>query len=409
MTINKFLPFAFIYFFLNSVGLPFGLTWMALFAPFFYVWVLLTRKKEILLPFFAILLPFIIVHIAFVGVELNIYLVSLLNIVMVYIFCQAFYTFLKVCPDSEKIFRWLLITNFIFCLIGIVFYFTPWHELFWISQHLTKGVTDFKRFRLFSYEASYYATLFSPLFFFFLLQYLLRQNRIRGYKLLPMLFLPLILSFSLGVIGAAFLAFIFTAILHTRQLMVKRRVVNMVVNIGSVAVIAIMVLVFYFRHNPFFTRLLNIFSGQDTSAKGRTSDAFILARNMLADKNEWWGIGVGQVKLQGHDLIQGYYLYNIDFVASIPNGMAEMLAIFGWLGFGLKLFIEISLFFFTRVWTNYYRLLLFFFMFIYQFTGSFVTNLAEYVIWILAFTNVFAQFDVRSYRREATAASISSS
>jgi hypothetical protein len=94
-------------------------------------------------------------------------------------------------------------------------------------------------------------------------------------------------------------------------------------------------------------------------------------------------------------MIQGYYLYNMDFVATIPNAMAEMLAIFGWVGVMLKLTIEIGLFFLTKVWTNYYRLLLFFFVFIYQFTGSFVTNIAEYIIWILAFTNVFRQFDVR--------------
>jgi hypothetical protein len=48
------------------------------------------------------------------------------------------------------------------------------------------------------------------------------------------------------------------------------------------------------------------------------------------------------------------------------------------------------------VWTNYYRLLLFLFVFIYQFTGSFITNVAEYVIWILAFTNTFHQFDVKA-------------
>jgi hypothetical protein len=45
------------------------------------------------------------------------------------------------------------------------------------------------------------------------------------------------------------------------------------------------------------------------------------------------------------------------------------------------------------VWRNYYRLLLFTFIFIYQFTGSFITNVAEYVIWIMAFTPVFREFD----------------
>lgn len=399
MRINRFLPFAFIYFFLNSLGLPFGLTWMALLAPFLYMWVVLQRKKEILLPFLIILLPFIFIHITLVGVELKTYAISLLNIIMVYVFCQAFYTFLKVCSDPEKIFRKILIINFIFCFIGIIFFFTPWDHIFWINQELTKGVRDFRRFKLFSYEASYYATLFIPIFFFYLLQYFFKQNRISNLLLLPMLFLPFILSFSIGVIGAGALAVAITTLVYLRELLVKRRVLNAIINIGAIVVAALFILVLYFRHNPLFTRVLNIISGTDTSAKGRTEDSFILAIRMLEEKNEWWGIGVGQIKLLGHDIIQGYYLYNMEFVATIPNAMAETLAIFGWCGFLLKLFIELFLFIYTKVWTNYYRLMLFIFIFIYQFTGSFITNLAEYVIWILAFTNVFEQFDVKTNKK----------
>ncbi len=402
MRINKFFPFVFIYFFLNSLGLPFGLTWMALLGPFFYIWVLLERKKEILLPFLAILLPFIVMHIAVVQVELTTYAVSMLNILMVYFFCQAAYTFFKQCHNPEAIFRKLLIINFIFCLIGIIFYFTPWDYLFWIEQGFTRDVKNFRRFKLFTYEASYYATVFIPVFFFYLLQYVFRQNSIKSYLLLPMLFLPLILSFSFGVIAAALLSGIIATIFYARQLLVKRRIVNMFINIIVLVGASAAVLVLYFRNNPIFTRLGNIFSGDDSSAKGRTEDSFRLALRMLEEKNEWFGIGVGQVKLVGHDIIQGYYLYSMDFVAAIPNAMAETLAVFGWLGFLLKLLLEIAFFFFTRVWSNYYRLLLFFFMFIYQFTGSFITNMAEYVIWILAFTNVFSQFDVKFAQRERT-------
>lgn len=394
MRINRFLPFALIYFFLNSVGLPFGLTWMVLLAPFFYVWVTLKRKMEVVLPFLLILLPFIFMHTAIVGLDMKTYLVSLLNIVMVYVFCQAFYTFLKVCQDPELIFRKILIINFAFCLIGIIFYFTPWDHLFWIRQELTEGIKEFRRFKLFTYEASYYATLFIPIFFFYFLQYIFHQNTIRSGWLLLMLFLPFFLSFSIGVIGAGMLSIILTVLLYPRQLLVKRRVVNAMINFGAVMASVLFILVFYFRQNPLFKRLLNISSGADTSAKGRTEDAFILAGKMLEQRNEWWGIGAGQIKLLGHDLIGGYYLYNKDFVAALPNAMAETLAIFGWWGFLLKLGLEISLFFLTRVWSNYYRLMLFIFIFVYQFTGSFITNLAEYVIWILAFTPLFHQFDV---------------
>jgi hypothetical protein len=409
MKFNKYFPFAALYFFVNALALPFGLTYTTLLAPFFYCWILLTRKKDVLLPFFALLLPFFLLHWFVVGVDRMSYFISLLNLTGVYIFCQAVYTFFKVAKEPEKVFKRILVINFIFCFLGIIFYFTPWDELFWIRQRLTRDVLDFRRFRLFTYEASHYATMFIPLFFFYLLQYVFRQNTIKSAWLLPMLFLPFILSFSTGVILTAILAGILTTLTWLRQLLTKRRILNLWLN-GIAAISFILVfLVLFYRDNPLFTRLSNIFSGADSSSKGRTSEAFILAQKMLEGKSEWWGIGLGQVKIVGHDIVQGYYLYNMEFVATIPNGMAETLAIFGWVGFSLKLLIEIGLFFITKVWSNYYQLMLFFFMFIFQFTGSFITNIAEYVIWILAFTNVFSQFNVRISQRPATTATITAS
>jgi hypothetical protein len=120
----------------------------------------------------------------------------------------------------------------------------------------------------------------------------------------------------------------------------------------------------------------------------------MLAGKLLKEKNEYWGIGPGQVKVLGQDLIRGYYLYEPGTPVAIPNAVAETWALFGWAGLLLRFTIEAGLFFYTKVWSNYYRLLLFIFMFIYQFTGSYITNPAEYVIWILAFTRVFKEFDV---------------
>src|SRR5438477_966011 len=174
MKLNKYFPFAFVYFFINSIALPFGLTYTAILAPLFYIWIISERKKEILFPFVVILAPFILVHVLYVDVIRKVYFYSLLNMVLVYIFCQAVYTFLRACNDIEKIFRRLLIINFVLCLVAIILYFTPWHQIMWIEQDLTKGVKDFRRMKMFTYEASYYATLFVPIFCFYLLQYLFR-------------------------------------------------------------------------------------------------------------------------------------------------------------------------------------------------------------------------------------------
>ena len=396
MKINRYFPFAFIYFFVNSLALPFGLTYTAVLSPLFYWWVITTRKREILLPFFVCLTPFLIMHLT-LGVEPKSYMISVLNFTAVYIFCQAFYTFLKNCNDPEKIFRKLLVINFVLCLIAIPVYFTSYDDLLWMESSFTQGIRNFKRLKLFTYEASYYATLFTPLFFFYFVQIILKQNKINSLLLLVMLFLPYILSFSIGVIASVMVAVILTYILYFKTLTRKRRTLSILMLSLVLSATALAVVLVFFPENSLFVRLENIFSGHDTSGKGRTSDAFILANQILEKKSAAWGVGPGQIKILGGDIVRSYYLYDLDYnTIAIPNAAAETLAIFGWVGLCIRILIELTLFFYTKVWKNYFRLLLFLFIFLYQFTGSFITNVAEYVIWILAFTNAFPQFDVRS-------------
>lgn len=409
MKVNKYFPVVLIYFFVNSLFLPFGLTYTSLLAPLFYIWILLARKKEVVLPFLLVLLPFICVHLFFIGVDQKSYFISLLNLIAVYISCQAVYTFFKVCADPEKIFARILVINFILCLVAVVVFFTPWYETVWIQQDYTRGVQEFKRLKLFTYEASYYATLFTPLFFFFFLQYLFGQNKIKTGWLLLMLFVPLILSFSIGVIGSILIASFITWIIYFHRLTVKRRILNWVISSGAVVGAALFTIILFFRHNPVFTRIGNIFSGEDLSARGRTVDAFAIAGKLLEQKDKYWGIGLGQIKIVGADIIRGYYLYPPEYRIAIPNTVAETLAMFGWVGIFCRFGVEIFLFFYTRAWNNYFRLLLFLFIFTFQFAGSFTTNIAEYVIWILAFTNVFPQFNVSPNQRELRAFSIASS
>lgn len=391
MKINRYLPFAYLYFFVNSLGLPFGLTYTALLAPLFYTWIIITRKTEVLYIFVLCLLPFTIIHFVRGGVDPATYLKSTVNLLLVYIFCQAFYTYLKRCSDPERIFRSMLKANFILCLLAIPIYFSPWEHWMWMETGT--GIEGFRRLKMFTYEPSYYALIFAPLFLFFFIQYLLRQSVFRPGILLLMLLLPLVLSFSIGVVGAICAALFLTWLLWAGRLTGKRRVFNFIVTGGSLAAATLFVLLLFFRNNAVFLRLGNIYDGADTSGKGRTFDAFILAGKILQKGNEYWGVGLGQVQSAGEAIVQDYYLYFADFTVAIPNAVAETLAIFGWVGVVLRILLQLFFFFYTRVWTNYFRLSLFFFVFIYQFTGSFITNVAEYVIWILAFTNVFPQFN----------------
>jgi hypothetical protein len=200
------------------------------------------------------------------------------------------------------------------------------------------------------------------------MQVVLKQNRINSWLLLFMLITPFVLSFSIGVVGCLLLSVAGTYLIYCRLLTKKKRVLSLLA-IAALFSIFFLAILWFFPQNIIFLRLENIFTGKDTSGNGRTYEAFILAMKML---------------------------YDLDYnTFAIPNAAAETLAIFGWIGLSLRILTECFLFFYTRVWTNYYRLLLFMFIFLYQFTGSFITNIAEYVIWILAFTNDFPAFDVR--------------
>jgi hypothetical protein len=397
MKVNRYFWVVFLYFFINPLGLSWGLTWTTLLTPLLYYWVAVTRKKEIFLPFLLVLTPFFIIQ-YLNGIVLGNYVLSLLNMAAVYVFCQAVYTFLRTAQDPEKIFRKILIWNFALCILAIPFYFYhPFKDFIWISQVYTSGVSNFLRLKGFTYEASDYATLFTPFFLFFFWQIILRQNKVNVLLLSMLLFIPFLFSFSLGVIGALVMAICITYMVYFKTLTLNRRVLKGIAISSILLIAALSVLSVFFPDNAIFVRVGNILSGNDISDRARTSDAFYLADKILNKKNEWWGIGPGQLKLLGTNMIMQYYGYTPDFdkgLISIPNAVAETLVNFGWIGIMIRFLAEGLLFAYTRVWNNYFRLTLFLFMFIYQFTGSFITSTAEYVIWILAFTNAFPRFDV---------------
>jgi len=397
MKINKYFPFALLFFFFNTAGLPHGLLYTSILTPFFYIWIVRRTGTEPVLPFLLILTPYMIIH-AVNGVDSKVYMVSLLNIICIYIFCVAFYVYLRSGARIERIFSRLLYINFFLCLVAIPFYFSSYSNLFWIEQVLTAGVKDFRRLNMFTYEASYYATLLVPLLFFYLSQIILGINKIPLWRLLVMLIVPFVLSFSLGVISAIIVSLTTVYLFYHRTLTKKKQVLVFLTG-GSLLLLGFtLVLIIFFPNNTLFLRIHNISTGNDSSARGRTFEAFFLADMINQLKSPLFGIGWGQVKITGMTIIRTYYNYPEDYAINIPNASAETLAILGWSGLLLRILLEIILFFRTRVWTNYYRLFLFLFIFLYQFTGSFITNVAEYVIWILAFTNVFPQFDAISGR-----------
>jgi len=208
--------------------------------------------------------------------------------------------------------------------------------------------------------------------------------------------LPMFMSLSFGVIGATIITILIMCLVFSHKLFkYKKPFLIMMLSIVTLT-ITFIVLFYFFPENVFFARLENIVNGKDTSTNGRTKDSFTMAWRIAGMKNLLFGAGLGQIKIMATAVVGKYYNYwGVLPRYDIPNAIGETMAIFGIVGVIIRIGLEIWLFFKTKVFTNYYRLALFIFVFIYQFTGSFITNIVEYVIWIFAFSNVFEQFTIK--------------
>jgi len=397
MKINKYKPFVFLYFFLNSVGLPIGLLYTTLLTPFFYIILIFKGKANIILWFFIFFSPFAIVHFI-LGTDVFAYIKSTVMLLTVYIFCYITYLFIKNYQHLETIFYQLLITNFVLTLIAWAFYFTALNSFFWTTLNISSGMNNFPRLSLLTYEPSYYSTLLVPLFTFYFLKFFYNTTPSNLLSFL-MISLPMILSFSLGVIAALFVSIGIFIIFNLLSIKPKRKFLSFA-TIALISGLVLMILLWVlYPDNPIFQRINNVLIGADTSGKGRTTEAFMLAYRIAELKSTWFGVGLGQIKIVGDNIIRTFYKLpqgDISLAMRIPCVFAETLAMFGIMGAVIRLLVEVYLFFKCRVYENHFKMILFVFIFIYQFTGSFFTNVAELVIWILSFYSIFLEFNKTS-------------
>ena len=399
ITINKYLPFVILYFFFNSIFLPHGLLYTAILSPFFLFWVYLKGRQNAILTFILLLSPFIFAHL-YIGVNIKEYIISLFLLFTVFIFGLTVHTFLIKYHHLERILKHIILINIILTIIAIAAFFTPFQHIFWFLNDITISVKKFPRLALFTYEASYYSMLLVPLAFFYFLKFLFHKTRNNLLVLLLFILLPLMLSFSLGVLGIMAVAIALLFLKYPSIFLLRKSIIRIIIAFTFLIFASVVFLYIVHPDNVLFIRLSNIINGLDPSAKGRTIEAFKIAYNVADLRSLWFGIGLGQLQIVAEEYIRTYYNYNEVLVPTvrIPNSVAETIAHFGFVGLAVRMVLILFFFFKTKVYSNYYRFLLFSFIFIYQFTGSFMVNIVEYVIWILAFSNVFPQFDVKHKR-----------
>ena len=400
--INKYFPFAFLYFCFNSLFLPLGLLYTAILTPLFIIWLYRQNHFRYGWLFFALTIPMAIIH-YLQGIDPFYYFRSYVLFFTVFAFLLTTIRFLQVNHSLRLIFRNLLYVNSVFVAVACIIFFLPsLRGLMWSVSDVSTGLLKFPRLRLFTYEPSYYSTLMVPLAFYYYLKMILFKYPNAGYVFFLVSF-PLVLSFSLGVILGMGISFFILFFIDIKSFFLKKNIADYSLITTASVILVFGALYIFFPDNPLFLRVGNIFKGTDTSFNGRSFESFHLAWSVASQKSVFFGVGLGQIKLLGTEIWNTFYQTTFDVNSiAIPNAVAETFAIYGFTGLIIRFGIQVYFFFRTRPYNNYYRMALFLFIFIYQFTGSYLFNIAEYVIWALAFSQVFEEFDKKNMPKRIT-------
>ena len=382
---------AIIYFGINIIGLPSPLLYSNFISLLFIRKILKKRYLKISLIFVFILLIYFGIH-YYYEVDLPAYLRSSVVYILVFINVIMAHNYIKhIGTTMNEVFAYVIKINFLFFIVALLALLLDLPNNFWryynYSNYGAPG--GIPRFQGLLYEPSYYALIFSPLFLYSFYKLLFKERTLRAFKYFVFISIPMLSTWSFGVLLGLFIAIAITFTYHS----LKHYKVNVYLLFAFTMLPIGIVLLFLFN-SEIATRVTMTFSGDDLSAKGRTSNAFEIAHHLATAKNALFGIGLGQIKIFGEEYIQNYYGYQKWYRVSIPNTYAETLAIFGYFGAFVRLFIQAFIFIKSKCYNNFFSLTLFIFIFIYQFTGSFITSTAEYVIWLLAVMNIFPTFNI---------------
>lgn len=385
LSVARLLPIAVLYFFFNSVGLPTGLFYTTILSPLLFLWLFKRGERWITFKFFVCLSPFVFAH-ATIGIDSPFYYAR--STVLWWTVCITVYAFglaLRKCENLVRLFEQLIVLNFFATLIAVVLLFTRFREVLWndYSDSFEEGSNQVLRLQLLTSEPSVYALLMIPLLVFAVLR-LFREPGKRNLRYAIMILIPFLLSQSLVGLGVS-LAGIGVAVLVAFRDMFRKR--------GAWAALGVMALLIAglgYVQNPVSQRIVQVLAGQDSSTDSRTVSSFIVAYAVALPKSLLWGAGLGQAKLTDvSDLGLAFT------IGVIPNAVAGGFAELGIIGILIKFALECYLFFRTRVYANPFRVAMFVVVFITQLTGSYVTNVQEYLMWFLAFGPFFPEMDLR--------------
>ena len=335
-----------------------GLTLSLLLLP---VWIFMLHSwglpvQKLMLGLAAFTGSYAAVHL-FLGIMPGYYLLSTVTLAAMVIFGLACYhAFCRYSQLLDSLFRKILLVNFFLALLSLLLLFVPGlRDLVWYTISISEDIRPIPRLKLFQTEASHYSYLLMPVVIYFLARMLFFRVT-QPAATLVFIFVPLILSFSLGVLLCLAVTTIVVLLVWRQPIFaVPGRKALFWQVLGVLAVVAV-ALYFFYPDNPLYHRLANVIGNKDTSARGRTYESFILAHQIAGLKSYLFGAGPGQVKVLGRDIIIQFYKYaNMPGSVRLPNACAETIAWYGYLGLVLRLGLQVFLFFKAKVRKNPYR------------------------------------------------------
>jgi hypothetical protein len=382
LSMHRLLPVAAFYFFFNCAGLPLGLFFTSVFSPLLYLWLYLKGERWVTAKFLLVLSPFMLAHLL-LGVSSPIYYLRTLALLWtVYVAAYAICWALSRAANVDRLFCELVVLNFCGAMFAVAIFPTPLRLLLWRDDAMAiVGASHLYRLNLFSIEPSGYALLMLPLLMFASLR-LMRYGGTINFIYLSMIVVPFLLCQSFGGISMGLAGVCVVVAGSYRRFL--RRPIALIALMSFAAAVGLLL----FTHNPISERIVQVANGGDSSTQSRTIFSFVAAYAVASVKSIWWGAGLGQTKLTDFTTL------GIGFTANIiPNAIAATFAELGIIGVVLKVAVEFYLFFRARVYVNSFRLAMFTITFIAQFTGSFLTNIQEYVMWCFAIYPFFPDLD----------------
>lgn len=370
--------------------LPNGLMFTSMLSPILYIWLLLKGRRFVLEIFFAFLFPFLFMNMID-GIIWKDFGITATMLMTVYVVAYAMGVALQEMRHLHELIRALIWINLAVALLGLLVRFTSYDLLMW--QDPAVSGLSLERFRGFDSEPAHFVRLMMPLTTYAYWQFVGRRSIGNVMRALAVL-VPLLMALSYGGIGVLVLALTVTHIVRGRGF---RRVAWT----GGIALVILLGFFILPEHSSVRERVMHIASGTDSSTNQRTAVAYLAGYKMAQHKDLWFGVGLGAGKEE-----TGVQAGNAAGISKnrVNAVVADTLGEMGIIGLLLRFGLEIFFFVRTRPYRSTYRLTLFIWMFCMQFMASYLSDLEEYVIWIMAFSPVLDTLVATQPARAVTSA-----